>query len=120
VTVYAWFAGAAGLAGALTGWLTRRPATGAAGDCWALVIGTAGWSTGFLPLAYAMRGTAGWYRFWAGDGAVADYHRSGVGSLSGFLVQDLYGAMVAHQMLSVVIGLAAGWPAALSPAQCGR
>lgn len=50
-----------------------------------------------------------------GDGAVADYHRSGVGSLSGFLVQNLYGAMVAHQMLSVVIGLAAGWPAALSP-----
>jgi hypothetical protein len=50
VTVYAWFAGAAGLAGALTGWLTKRPATGAAGDCWALVIGTAGWSTGFLPL----------------------------------------------------------------------
>jgi hypothetical protein len=63
VTVYAWFAGAAG------------------------------WSTGFLPLAY---------------GAVADYHRSGVGSFSGFLLQDIYGAMVAHQMLSVVIGLAAG------------
>jgi hypothetical protein len=108
VTVYAWFVGAAGLAGALTGWLTRRPATGAAGGCWALVIGTAGWSAGFLPLAYAMRGTAGWYRFWVGDGAVADYHRSGVGSFSGFLLQDVYGAMVAHQMLSVVIGLAAG------------
>ena len=108
VTVYAWFAVAAGLGGALTGWLTRRPAPGAAGGCWALVIGTAGWSAGFLPLAYAMRGTAGWYRFWVGDGAVADYHRSGVGSLSGFLLQDMYGAMVAHQMLSVVIGLAAG------------
>jgi hypothetical protein len=40
--------------------------------------------------------------------AVADYHRSGVGSFSGFLLQDMYGAMVAHQMLSVVIGLAAG------------
>jgi hypothetical protein len=108
VTVYAWFAGAAGLAGALTGWLTRRPVKGAAGGCWALVIGTAGWSAGFLPLAYALRGTAGWYRFWLGDGAVADYHRSGVGSLSGFLLQDMYGAMVAHQMLSVVIGLIAG------------
>jgi hypothetical protein len=108
VTVYAWFAGAAGLAGALTGWLTRRPAKGAAAGCWALVIGTAAWSTGFLPLAYALRGTAGWYRFWAGDGAVADYHRSGVGSLNGFLLQDMYGAMVAHQMLSVVIGVAAG------------
>jgi len=59
VTVYAWFAVSAGLGGALTGWLTRRPAPGAAGGCWALVIGTAGWSAGFLPLAYAMRGTAG-------------------------------------------------------------
>jgi hypothetical protein len=108
VTVYAWFVGAAGLAGALTGWLTRRPAAGAAGGCWALVIGTAAWSAGFLPLAYALRGTAGWYRFWAGDGAVADYHRSGVGSFTGFLLQDMYGAMVAHQMLSVVIGLTAG------------
>ena len=108
VTIYAWFAGAAGLAGALTGWLTRHPAKGAACGCWALVIGTAGWSAGFLPLAYALRGTAAWYRFWAGDGAVADYHRSGVGSLNGFLLQDMYGAMVAHQMLSVVIGLAAG------------
>jgi hypothetical protein len=37
-----------------------------------------------------------------------DYHRSGVGSFSGFLLQDIYGAMVAHQMLSVVIGLTAG------------
>jgi hypothetical protein len=108
VTVYAWFAGVAGLAGALTGWLTRRPAKGAVSGCWALVIGTAGWSAGFLPLACALRGTAGWYRFWVGDGAVADYHRSGVGSLRGFLLQDMYGAMVAHQMLSVAIGLAAG------------
>ena len=108
VTVYAWFAGAAVLAGALTGWLTRRLVKGAAGGCWALVIGTAARSAGFLPLAYALRGTAGWYRFWVGDGAVADYHRSGVGSLRGFLLQDIYGAMVAHQMLSVVIGLAAG------------
>ena len=108
VTVYAWFAGAAGIAGALTGWVTKRPATAAAGGCWALVIGTAAWSAGFLPLAYALRGTAGWYRFWVGDGAVADYHRSGVGSFNGFLLQDMYGAMVAHQMLSVVIGLAAG------------
>jgi len=72
------------------------------------VIGTAGWSAGFLPLAYAMSGAAGWYRFWVADGAVADHHRSGAGSLSGFLLQDVYGAMVAHQMLSVVIGLAAG------------
>jgi hypothetical protein len=108
VTVYAWFVGVAGLAGALTGWFTRRPAKGAVSGCWALVIGTAGWSAGFLPLVYALRGTAGWYRFWAGDGAVADYHRSGVGSLNGFLLQDMYGAMVAHQLLSVVIGLAAG------------
>jgi hypothetical protein len=108
VTVYAWFAGVALLAGALAGWVTRRPAAGAASGCWALVIGTAGWSAGFLPLAYALRGTAGWYHFWAGDGAVADYHRSGAGSLRGFLLQDMYGAMVAHQMLSVVIGLAAG------------
>lgn len=108
VTVYAWFAAAAGFAGALTGWLTRRPAAGAAGGCWALVIGTAAWSAGFLPLAYVLRGTAGWYRFWAGDGAVADYHRSGAGSFTGFLLQDMYGAMAAHQMLSVVIGLAAG------------
>ena len=108
VTVYAWFAGAAVLAGALTGWLTRRLVKGAAGGCWALVIGTAAWSAGFLPLAYALRGTAGWYRFWVGDGAVADYRRSGIGSLRGFLLQDMYGAMVAHQMLSVVIGLAAG------------
>jgi hypothetical protein len=107
VTISAWFAGAAGLAGALTGWLTRRPVKGAAAGCWALVIGTTAWSAGFLPLAYALKGTAGWYRFWAGDGAVADYHGSGVGSLNGFLLQDMYGAMVAHQMLSVVIGLAA-------------
>jgi hypothetical protein len=108
VTIYAWFIAAAGLAGALTGWLTRRPAKGVASGCWALVIGTAGWSAAFLPLAYAMRGTAGWYRFWVGDGAVADYQRSGISSLSGFLLQDMYGAMVAHQILSVVIGLAAG------------
>jgi len=108
VTVYAWFVGIAVLAGALTGWHTRRPVSGAAGGCWALVIGTAAWSTGFLPLAYALRGTAGWYRFWVGDGAVADYHHSGIGSLTGFLLQDVYGAMVAHQLLSVVIGLVAG------------
>jgi hypothetical protein len=108
VTVYTWFAGAAGLAGALTGWLTRRPTAGAAGGCWALVIGTAAWSAGFLPLAYALRGTAGWYRFWVGDGAVADYHRSGVASFTGFLLQDMYGAMAAHQILSIAIGLAAG------------
>jgi len=80
VTVYAWFVGVAGLAGTLTGWLTGRPAKGAASGCWALVIGTVGWSAGFLPPAYAPRGTAGWYRFWVGDGAVADYHRSGVAS----------------------------------------
>jgi hypothetical protein len=61
-----------------------------------------------LSLAYALRGTAGWYRFWVGDGAVADYRRSGTGGLTGFLLQDMYRAMVAHQMLSVVIALTAG------------
>jgi hypothetical protein len=29
---------------------------------------------------------ATWYRFWVRDGAVADYHRSGVGSFNGFLL----------------------------------
>jgi hypothetical protein len=43
-----------------------------------------------------------------GGRAVADYHRGGTGGLTGFLLQDMYGAMVAHQMLSVVIGLTAG------------
>jgi hypothetical protein len=42
-----------------------------------------------------MKGTARWYRFLVGDRAVADYHHSGVGSLSGFLLQDMHGAMVA-------------------------
>jgi len=107
VTVYAWFVGAAGLAGTLTGWLTGRPAKGAASGCWALVIGTVGWSAGFPAAGVRTEGHGRVVPLLGGG-------RGGSGlppqrrSLSGLLLQDIYGAMVAHQLLSVVIGLAAG------------
>jgi hypothetical protein len=67
------------------------------------------WSLGFVPLSYALWGSARWYRFWLQDGAVGDFHRSGGKNLGAFLLQDMYGAMVAHQVLSVAIGVAGGF-----------
>ena len=109
VTVYALFAGAGVLAGALTYWRTTRLLHGAIAGCWALVIGTAMWSLGWVSLNYVLWGGARWHRFWLQDGAIADFYRQGGPDLGAFLLQDMYGAMVAHQLLSVVIGIAGGF-----------
>jgi len=109
VTIYALFVGVAVIAGALACWRTARFSEGAVAGCWALVIGTAMWSLGFVPLSYALWGGAQWYRFWLQDGAIGDFHRSGGTSLGAFLLQDMYGAMAAHQVLSVAIGVAGGF-----------
>jgi hypothetical protein len=109
VTIYALFVGVAVIAGALACWRTTRLREGAVAGCWALVIGTAMWSLGFVPLSYALWGSAHWYHFWLQDGAIEDFHHSGGMNLSAFLLQDMYGAMVAHQVLSVAIGVAGGF-----------
>jgi hypothetical protein len=108
VTIYALFGGVSVLAGALVCRRATRLVHGAVAGCWALVAGTAIWSLGWVPLNYALWGGAHWYRFWQQDGAIADFHRQGGPSLGAFLLQDMYGAMVAHQVLSVVIGIAGG------------
>ena len=109
VTIYSLFAGVAVIAGALACWRTARLREGAVAGCWALVIGTALWSLGFVPLSYALWDSAPWYHFWLQDGAIEDFRRSGATNLGAFLLQDMYGAMVAHQVLSVVIGVAGGF-----------
>jgi hypothetical protein len=108
-TIYGLFIGVAVIGGVLACWRTTRLREGAVAGCWALVIGTAVWSLGFVPLSYALWGSARWYHFWLQDGAVGDFHRSGGTNLSVFLLQDMYGAMVAHQVLSVAIGVAGGF-----------
>ena len=108
-TIYALFIGVAVIAGVLACWRTTRLREGAVAGCWALVIGTAMWGLGFVPLSYALWGSARWYNFWLQDGAIEDFHRSGGTNLSAFLLQDMYGAMVAHQVLSVAIGVAGGF-----------
>ena len=57
----------------------------------------------------ALWGSARWYHFWLRDGAIEDFHHSGGTNLGAFLLQDMYGAMVAHQALSVAIGVAGGF-----------
>jgi len=109
VTIYSLFIGVAVIAGALACWRTTRLREGAVAGCWALVLGTAMWSLGFVPLSYALWGSARWYHFWLQDGAIEDFHRSGGNNLGAFLLQDMYGAMVAHQVLSVGIGVAGGF-----------
>jgi hypothetical protein len=109
VTIYALFVGVAIVAGALACWRTARLREGAVAGCWALVIGTAMWSLGFVPMSYALWGSAHWYHLWLQDGAIEDFHRSGGTNLGAYLLQDMYRAMVAHQVLSVGIGVAGGF-----------
>ena len=108
-TIYALFIGVAVIAGVVACWRTMRLREGAVAGCWALVVGTAMWSLGFVPLSYALWDSARWYHFWLQDGAIEDFHHSGGTNLSAFLLQDMYGAMAAHQVLSVAIGVAGGF-----------
>jgi hypothetical protein len=102
--IYSLFVSVALLVGALASARSQRLGAGVAAGIWALLIGTAIWSTGVLLLNYALWGSAHWYQFWLQDGAVDDFHRSGSHDLSAFLLQDLHGALFFHQVLSAVIG----------------
>jgi hypothetical protein len=103
-TIYTMFVATALLAGVGANLRTRRFRDGVVASCWALVIGTALWSLGTLLLNYALWGSAHWYQFWLGDGAIDDFRSSGSRDLGAFLLQDLQGALFFHPVLSVVIG----------------
>jgi hypothetical protein len=106
--IYSLFMGVALLAGALASVRSQRLGDGVAAAIWALLIGTAIWSTGVLLLNYVLWGSAHWYQFWLQDGAVDDFHRSGSHDLSAFLLQDVHGALFFHQVLSAVIAVVGG------------
>jgi hypothetical protein len=108
LTLYALFVGVAVLAGLLASLRTQRWRDGVVAAVWALVIGTAIWSLGVLLLNYALWGSSHWYQFWLQDGAVDDFHRSGSRDLGVFLLQDLYGALFFHQVLSAAVGVVGG------------
>jgi hypothetical protein len=109
VTLYTLFVGVALLAGAAASVRSQQLRAGVVAAMWALVIGTAIWSLGVLPLNYALWGSPHWYQFWLQDGAIDDFHRSGSRDLGAFLLQDLQGALFFHQVLSAVIGTIGGF-----------
>jgi hypothetical protein len=108
VNVYLFFLGAASLAGFIAGYQTRRFSQGVIAAIWALVIGTAIWSTGLLPMHYAFWGSHQAYMFWQSDGAIDDFHHSGMTDLNVFLMQDVQGALFFHPLLSAVTGAICG------------
>ena len=108
VNVYLFFVGAASLAGFIAGCRTRRFGQGVVAAIWALVIGTAIWSTGVLAMHYAFWGSHQAYVFWQKDGAIDQFHHSGMTDLNLFLIQDVQGALFFHPLLSVVTGAICG------------
>lgn len=108
VNVYLFFLGAASLAGLIAGYQTRRFSQGVIAAIWALVIGTAIWSTSVLPMHYAFWGSHQAYIFWQNDGAIDEFGRSGMTDLNLFLIQDIQGALFFHPLLSAVTGAICG------------
>jgi hypothetical protein len=108
VNVYLFFLGAASLAGLIAGYQTRRFSQGVVAAIWALVIGTAIWSTGLLPMHYAFWGSHQAYVFWQNDGAIDDFQHSGMTDLNVFLMQDVEGSLFFHPLLSAVTGAICG------------
>ena len=108
VNVFLFFVGAASLAGFIAGCRTRRFGQGVVAAIWALVIGTAIWSTGVLAMHYAFWGSHQAYVFWQKDGAIDQFHHSGMTDLNLFLIQDVQGALFFHPLLSVVTGAICG------------
>src|SRR5262249_52677550 len=108
ITLYTLFVGVAVLAGAAASVRSQQLSTGVGAACWALVIGTAIWSTGVLLLNYGLWGSSHWYLVWVPDGAGGDFHRSGARDLDAFLLQDLQGALFFHQVLSAIVGVVGG------------
>lgn len=101
------FVGAASLAGFIVGYQTRQVHQGVIAAVWALVIGTAIWSSGILLINYTFWGLTGG-SFWLGDGAIDEFRRSGSTNVNVFLLQDLQGALLFHPLLSVVLGAICG------------
>ena len=57
-----------------------------------------------MSMIYLWWGRPNEYAFWLRDGAISEFHHSGGGSLSVFLIQDLQGALFFHSFLSILIG----------------
>src|SRR5579859_2448664 len=91
VNVYFLFVGAASLAGFIAGHRTRRLGPGVIAGIWTLVIGTAIWTVGAVPMHYAFWGSQQAYVFWQNDGAIEEFHHSGMTDLNLFLIQDIQG-----------------------------
>ena len=108
VNVFLFFVGAASLAGFIAGYQTRRFGQGVIAAIWALVIGTAIWSAGVLRIHYAFWGTHEAYVFWQKDGAIDQFHHSGMTDLNLFLIEDVQGALFFHPLLSAVAGAICG------------
>jgi hypothetical protein len=106
--IYTLFVGVALAAGTVASLRTQKFRSGVLAAVWALVIGTALWSLGWLLLNYTLWGSAHWYQFWLQDGAIDDFQSSGSHDLGAFLLQDVQGALFFHQVLSVVIGAIGG------------
>jgi hypothetical protein len=106
--IYLLFVGIALLAGGWASVRTRRLRDGAVAAIWALVIGTAIWSLGWLLINYTLWGSPQWYQFWLQDGAVSDFRQSGGADLALALLQDIQGALFWHQVLSGVVGALGG------------
>jgi hypothetical protein len=104
VNVYGLFIGVALIAGFLVGLRTRHWGQGVLAAIWALVIGTAIWSTGVLLLNYLTWGSHQQYIFALADGQVDEFRRSGGTNFDAFLLQDYHGALFFHPILSVIVG----------------
>jgi hypothetical protein len=108
INVFLFFIGAASLAGLIAGYQTRRFSQGVIAAIWALVIGTAIWSAGVVSLHYVYWGSHQAYIFWQNDGAITEFHHSGMTNLNLFLIQDVQGAMFFHPLVSVATGAICG------------
>jgi hypothetical protein len=108
INIYAIFIGVACVGGFAASYYTQRWGQGVVAAIWAPVIGTAFWSTGIMLLYYVTWGSHQQYLFWLGDGAIADFHRSGATDLSAYLLQDMQGALLFHPLLSALIGAVGG------------
>lgn len=96
------------IAGALACWRTPRLMEGAVAGCWALVIGTAMWSLGWVPLSYALWDSALVPLLAAGrsDRGLPSQRRH---ESRRVLAAGHVRGHVFHQVLSVVIGVAGGF-----------
>jgi hypothetical protein len=93
------------IAGALTGWRTRRLQPAVAAGLWTALVSALIWYPVLLAVFYAFRGTAAQDAVFRAEGDFEDFRRSGLSDVRIFIMQDFLGAGFFHLALSPLLGM---------------